>query len=338
MGDDDGDKEPGDMGMLELLQPIEGVSIGGETNTDTPVVPPPVVASNKSVVWLHFDPVTLPFGIKKNKCRHCNKLMSVQKKKTTTHLMKHLKEACPMRHKIFSKPLNQAAAFGDASNQTQLTGVVLSKGENSVHTFVFSFDRVKILAAHMVLAHEYPFIIVEHKVFNEFLRAYTPYYKKISRWMVRKEFFSVFDRERERLKGLLDKVSRVSLTTDFWWSGDQKIGYMVITGHFVDKNWTLQKRVLSFVNVPPPHNGPAFAKEVHRVCNIYGINDKVYSITVDNAIANDVCIAILKKDHTLYSNLVLDEKLFHVRCCAHIINLLVRDGLKEIELIVEVVR
>ncbi|GAA0174137.1 hypothetical protein LIER_27586 [Lithospermum erythrorhizon] len=188
----------------------------------------------------------------------------------------------------------------------------------------------------MVLAHEYPFMIVEHKVFNEFLRAYTPYYKKICRWMVRKECFSVFDRERERLKGLLDKVSRVSLTTDCWWSGVKKIRYMA--GHFIDKIWTLQKRVLSFVNVPPPHNGPTLAKDVHRVFNIYGINDKVCSVTVDNASSNNVCIAILKKDHTLHSNLVLVGKLFHVRCCAHIINLLVRDGLKEIEHIVEVVR
>ncbi|GAA0139236.1 hypothetical protein LIER_00823 [Lithospermum erythrorhizon] len=63
---------------------------------------------------------------------------------------------------------------------------------------------------------------------------------------------------------------------------------MVITGHFIDRNWTLQKRVLSFMNVHPPHNGPALAKEVHRVCNIYGINDKVCSVIVDNASDNDV--------------------------------------------------
>ncbi|GAA0169056.1 hypothetical protein LIER_23619 [Lithospermum erythrorhizon] len=115
-GNNDRNKEPGDMGMLELLQQIEGVGIGGKTNIDTPVIPPPVMASNKSVAWLHFDPITMPSGIKKNKCKHCNKLMSVQKKKTTTHLIRHLKEACPMRHKIFLKPLNQAAASGDASN------------------------------------------------------------------------------------------------------------------------------------------------------------------------------------------------------------------------------
>ena len=51
-----------------------------------------------------------------------------------------------------------------------------------------------------------------------------------------------------------------------------------------------------------------------------------------------MCITILKRDYDLISDLVLDGKLFHVRCCAHIINLLVKDGLKEIDHIVENVK
>ena len=81
---------------------------------------------------------------------------------------------------------------------------------------------------------------------------------------------------------------------------------MVITCHCIDRNWNLQKRVISFVNVPPPHNGVCLAKEVHRVCQVFGISDKVSSVTVDNASANDVCITILKRDYDLISNLVLD--------------------------------
>ncbi|GAA0174136.1 hypothetical protein LIER_27585 [Lithospermum erythrorhizon] len=102
-GDDDGDKELGDMGMLELLQTIEGVGIGGETNIDTPVIPPPIVASNKSVAWLHFDLVTLPSGIKKNKYRYCNKLIAVQKKKNYNTLNEASQRSLSHETQIFSK-------------------------------------------------------------------------------------------------------------------------------------------------------------------------------------------------------------------------------------------
>ncbi|GAA0164261.1 hypothetical protein LIER_19940 [Lithospermum erythrorhizon] len=240
-----------------------------------------------SIAWDHFKEATLPNGKKKNKCLHCNKLLSVQPGKTTSHLIRHLRLACPHRAKLFPKKPEDTSK---SALQTQLHGVVLSVGKSSVHTFTINFEKVKTLAAHMILAHEYPFNIVEHKVFNDFFRAYTLYYKKISRYIVRKECFAVYDKEKERLINILSKVNRVSLTTDCWWSEVQRIGYMIA------------------------------------------------SVTVDNVSANDVCIAILKKDHNLLSNLILDGKLFHVRCCAHIINLLVRDGLKEIEKIIDVVR
>ncbi|KAL6502036.1 hypothetical protein OROGR_027169 [Orobanche gracilis] len=237
-----------------------------------------VATAGSSFVWEHFMPIVV-LGQKKNKCKHCSKILSDRKKGTTTHLARHLKEACPARHKLFPKPDPSTERTGK-SVQSQLYGVVLSEGDSSVQPFSFSFDKVKTLAAHMILAHEYSFNMVEHKVFNEFLRAYSPYYRKISRFMVRKECFAVFDRERERIKGTLSKVARVGLTTDCWWSGVQRIGYMVITCHYVDRNWNLQKRVISFVNVPPPHNGVALAKEIHRVANFYGIGDKVASVTV----------------------------------------------------------
>ncbi|GAA0150061.1 hypothetical protein LIER_09085 [Lithospermum erythrorhizon] len=256
-----------------------------------------------SIAWDHFKEATLPNGKKKSKCLHYNKLLSVQPGKTTSHLIRHLRLACPHRAKLFPKKSEDTSK---STVQTQFHGVVISEGESSVHTFTFSFEKVKTLAAHMILAHEYPFNIIEHKVFNEFLRAYIPYYKKISRYIVRKEYFGVYDKEKERLINILSKVNRVSLTTDCWWSGVQRIGYMVITCHYVDRNWNLHKRVLSFVNVHPPHNGAALAKEVHRVSNIFEISDKIASMTVDNDSANDVCIAILKKDHNLLSNVVLD--------------------------------
>jgi hypothetical protein len=64
----------------------------------------------------------------------------------------------------------------------------------------------------------------------------------------------------------------------------------------------------------------------------------VSTITVVNARNNDVAIRILKDDFALKKTLSVKGQLFHVRCCAHITNLLVQDGISQIGDIVDCVR
>ncbi|KAK8565134.1 hypothetical protein V6N12_058709 [Hibiscus sabdariffa] len=59
---------------------------------------------------------------------------------------------------------------------------------------------------------------------------------------------------------------------------------------------------------------------------------------LDNAKTNDVVVRKLMEKLNLQKKLVVGGKLFHVRCCAHILNLLVQDGLGEIEDIIHNVR
>jgi hypothetical protein len=63
----------------------------------------------------------------------------------------------------------------------------------------------------------------------------------------------------------------------------------------------------------------------------WGIENKFSTITMDNA-------RILKNDFSLKKTLSVGRRLFHVRYCAHITNLLVQDGLVEIGGIVDCVR
>ncbi|KAF7820633.1 zinc finger BED domain-containing protein RICESLEEPER 2-like [Senna tora] len=51
---------------------------------------------------------------------------------------------------------------------------------------------------------------------------------------------------------------------------------------------------------------------------------------VDNASSNDVAIAYLKRRINAWKESVLSCELLHMRCCAHILNLIVMDGLKEV--------
>ena len=130
-------------------------------------------------------------------------------------------------------------------------------------------------------------------------------------------------------------MNKISLTTDLWKSKNQKIEYMVITGHFIDLDWRLQKRVLNFVHLPPPRRGIEIADSIYKCLKEWGIENKIYSISVDNASANDSAIRILKENFSRSRKLLCGGKLFHVRCCAHILNLMVQDGLIQIKPIIE---
>jgi hypothetical protein len=114
---------------------------------------------------------------------------------------------------------------------------------------------------------------------------------------------------------------------------------MVVTCHFVDSNWLLQKRILNFCNVPPPHSGVVIADALRENFNGWGIMRKVFSITVDNASANNAAIEILRDESRLKGIfLPVGRLLFHVRCCAHITNLLMQAELSKIGDIIDSVR
>ncbi|KAF1867965.1 hypothetical protein Lal_00042433 [Lupinus albus] len=97
------------------------------------------------------------------------------------------------------------------------------------------------------------------------------------------------------------------------------------------QEWKLQKRVLSFVKVLAPRRGVDVADVIFKCLKSWGIDEKVFSVSIDNASYNDSCLKTLEENISCDSRLVLDGALFHVRCCAHILNLLVQDGLKEIK-------
>ncbi|XP_042466348.1 zinc finger BED domain-containing protein RICESLEEPER 2-like [Zingiber officinale] len=113
---------------------------------------------------------------------------------------------------------------------------------------------------------------------------------------------------------------------------------MVVTGHWIDSCWNLQKRVLSFSNIPPPRRGLQISDAIFKCMKGWGIENKVFTITVDSASNNDLAIRYMKDTIQRSRTLACEGNLFHICCCAHILNLCVQDGLREIEDIISNIR
>ncbi|XP_078153675.1 zinc finger BED domain-containing protein RICESLEEPER 2-like [Carex rostrata] len=93
----------------------------------------------------------------------------------------------------------------------------------------------------------------------------------------------------------------------------------------------MQKRIISFIELTPPHTGEVISYAILDSLRKWGIIDKIGTITLDNAKNNDKVASILMSNFEVTGMLHFNGYFFHVRCCAHILNLIVQDGLGKIE-------
>ncbi|XP_024019952.1 zinc finger BED domain-containing protein RICESLEEPER 2-like [Morus notabilis] len=83
--------------------------------------------------------------------------------------------------------------------------------------------------------------------------------------------------------------------------------------------------------MPPSHSDVALYEKLYAFLSDWGIEKKVFSVTLANASTNDVSIDMLREQLVVKGVLVHNGDLFHMRCCAYILNLVVQEGLKQID-------
>ncbi|KAL4285326.1 hypothetical protein GQ457_16G008580 [Hibiscus cannabinus] len=129
---------------------------------------------------------------------------------------------------------------------------------------------------------------------------------------------------------LQNNDSKIAITTDMWTSTHQKKGFMAITAHFIDDSWILQSRIIRFTYVPCPHTAEVICDVLSESLMDWNIDNKISALALDNCSTNDKMMKLICGKLTPNS-LWLDGNLLHVRCSAHILNLIVKDGLEIIK-------
>ncbi|XXG50881.1 hypothetical protein AAC387_Pa02g4780 [Persea americana] len=272
-----------------------------------------------SLVWSEYEKLPLDAdGKQRAKCNRCGKKYITDY--GTTNLKRHLVN-CPRR---------------DGGYAGQL--LLPSTEPMTPHSSKLDQEKFREMVAKAVIRHGYPFEFVEHEGFRDLCSFLNPDAKPISRNDAEADILKMYKKHKEKLHHLLQSVSsRICLTLEFWKSITTDYD-ICLTAHFIDEEWVLQKRILSFSLMQPPHSSSAIAERVSTLLNEWGIEKKLFSITLDNASSNDALIEVMKNQTGLKNALLSDGQFFHVHCCVHILNLLVQEGLKEVDAVVNKIR
>jgi hypothetical protein len=107
------------------------------------------------------------------------------------------------------------------------------------------------------------------------------------------------------------------------------LGYLCLTTHYIDKDFKFHKKVIAFRQIPYPHTGLAVANLVEKILVEWKLDNKIFTLTLDNCSVNDSAIKFL--ENRLWNRTILGVKHMHMRCAAHILNLMVQDGMKVIQ-------
>ncbi|KAF7123865.1 hypothetical protein RHSIM_Rhsim12G0088800 [Rhododendron simsii] len=216
--------------------------------------------------------------------------------------------------------------------QQVLTNNFMNKDRPPLLTsYSFDHEMARKELASAIIMHEFPLSIVDHVGFRRYSNALQPLFKVTCRNTMKAEIFKIYEYQRGKTMSLVvSNASRLAITTDMWTSSNQKKGFMAVTAHFIDESWTLQSRILRFIYVPCPRTKEVLCDQLLNCLMDWNIDRKISSKTVDNSSTNDAMIDLLwdKLDST---SLMLGGELFHMRCCAYILNLIVKDGLDVIK-------
>ncbi|XP_033141105.1 zinc finger BED domain-containing protein RICESLEEPER 2-like [Brassica rapa] len=270
----------------------------------------------RSDVWNHYS--RLPTNYNRCKCRYCKKEFSCPTKSGTSNLRKH-KSGC------------RAYMAWKAANKSRDQSQINVDEEGNVSLSKVSEEVFKEATNEMIVLGELPLSFVESLAWKNFCKK-AQMDPPVCRKTCTKEIAAMYMARKAEMKKVLGQnKQRLSLTTDIWTAPYTAVSYMVITAHFIDSSWKLRKMIIGFKNVDD-HKGSTIARVLIDCLAEWDIK-RVFCITVDNATANTSALKKFKEEFMKHGEdaLVLKGEFLHVRCATHILNLIVKEGLTEVD-------
>ncbi|KAJ4760252.1 Zinc finger BED domain-containing protein DAYSLEEPER [Rhynchospora pubera] len=212
-------------------------------------------------------------------------------------------------------------------SKTHKKSYLRQRGETTIGNYTFDQEACRKDLVQMIVLHEHPLLIVDQVGFRTFVNNLQPLFNIPSHGTVRNDVMKLYMEQKKRSTDLLDSNEcRVAITVDMWTVDKQKKSYMMVFAHFVDDSWRLQHRLLRFQHIPFLHTTDAFVENLMNVLSNWNLHNKLSTLTVNNCSMDDGVVDSIVRKLDI-EQLLLGGSIFHMHCFAHILNLIIKDGL-----------
>ncbi|PKI32005.1 hypothetical protein CRG98_047614 [Punica granatum] len=293
----------------------------------------------KSIVWEHFTVEVVGPGHTRACCKQCKKSFAYitgSKLAGTSHLKRHIALGiCPMSRDKGGQlsPYTPASKpSGDGGNSGGTDPPKRRYRTTPAFTAMpLDQERCNHEVIKMIILHEYPLHIVEHPGFIDFVRTLHPHYNMVSFNTVQGDCVDLYLKEKQKLLGVISSIpGHVNLTIDLWTS-NQTLGYVFLTGHFIDNDWNLHRRLLNVVMVPSPDSEHAFNQAVVACLSDWSLDTRLFTLTLDQSVSSENVLGNLRGLLSVKNPLVLNGQLVVGSCFARVLSRLAQDALGSME-------
>ncbi|TXG72782.1 hypothetical protein EZV62_001361 [Acer yangbiense] len=290
------------------------------------VLASPVKKRRKSKVWEAFTITKSMDGKEWAICKHCGKKYARSRKKETSNLLKHM-EKCPSR-----KNDEDQEKLSDETTTTITTLVVNDKGWNHLDDKIATDkERNRLDVARMIISHRCPWSMVEQDISKTFLNTMQPTSTFQSQSTLKADILHVYKEEKDKFCQSLTEISgRFSLTINLLGNDTTYRSICLITLHFIDNDWQLKKKILAFKKLSFWDDSWDKSRAFKRMLLDWNIDKSICCITAQNIVEEDCIVTEIRKWLT-YKDYVSPLRVLDCGCFVHILNLLVDDGLWEVE-------
>jgi hypothetical protein len=172
-----------------------------------------------------------------------------------------------------------------------------------------------------VVLDSQPLSTVQSKTFRHFIHELDSAFIMPSQETVKKIIYDAFNYSFPQLKQLLlMNAAFISLTMDLWTARNRQ-GYLGVTCSYLNQSFTLCELTLDIAYIRYPHTAINIKDTLENILHEWGIRDKIFTITTDNASNMKKCVQDM-------------EGVNWLGCTAHTLQLVVGKGMKPAEVLI----